>query len=250
MSISSTGNSQTNQSNPYAFLNGTTSSSGTSSTSSSTASSTGAQSAQAIESEFMTLLTTQLQQQDPTNPMNNSQITSQMAEISQVSGMQGLQTSMQSMASSQLQTQSLLAATTIGRQALVQGSQLSWNGNTSGTPVVGAVSLASAASQMTVSVQNSSGQTVDTLTVNSPSAGMNQFSWNGTDSNGNALPAGTYTFSAQATTTGANGQATQVATTPYANQTISSVSWDSTGATQLQLANGTTVPLSSVQSLS
>lgn len=230
--------------NPYAILNGTSASSSTSS--GSTVSPT---SAQGIENQFLTLLTTQLQSQDPTNPMDNSAITSQMAQISQVTGMQNLNQTMQSLLSSQLSSQSLMAAGTIGGQALVSGNSLTWGG--SGSAGVGAgVSLASAASQMAVTVKNAAGQTVDTINVSNPTSGMNTFTWDGTDGNGNVEPAGNYTFSATATATGTNGSATAVTATPYANQTIKAVSWDSSGNPQLVLSGGQTVAMSAVQQIS
>jgi flagellar basal-body rod modification protein FlgD len=256
MTISSTQSSQAAKSNPFAILNGKPASGSTSAASSAAAgasSSTSAsnpQSAQAIQNEFLTLLTTQLQTQDPSNPMDNSQITSQMAQISQVAGTQTLEQSVQQLLQAQMSSQSLMASTTIGRQAMVAGNTLQWDANTAGTPVTGAVSLASAAKNLSVTVQNAAGQTVDTLNVANPTAGMNAFSWNGTDSSGNKLPAGAYTFNATATTTSATGAATQVTVTPFSNQTIDAVSWDNTGATQLQLSGGSTVPLSSVQQIS
>jgi flagellar basal-body rod modification protein FlgD len=114
------------------MLNGN--SSGTGSTNANTDTS-----AQGIQDRFLKLLVTQLQAQDPMNPMDNSQITSQMAQISQVSGMQTLNTAMQSLVQSQAANQSLMAATMIGKQALVPGNALNM---TSGSSVQGAVTSA------------------------------------------------------------------------------------------------------------
>ena len=223
-------------SNPYAVLNGN-SSSGTSSTNSNTDTS-----AQGIQDRFLKLLVTQLQAQDPMNPMDNSQITSQMAQISQVSGMQTLNTAMQSLVQSQTANQSLMAATMIGKQALVPGNALNL---TSGSNVQGAVNLSGAATNYTVSIKDANGNVVDTLAVNSPSSGLNSFEWDGKDANGNQLPTGKYTFSAAAT----SASSSAVTATPYANQTVTAVSWAS-GAAQLIMQDGSSVGLSGIAQLS
>lgn len=228
--------SSVNSSNPYAALNGTTSStSGTGNSNTDT-------SAQGIQDRFLKLLVTQLQAQDPMNPMDNSQITSQMAQISQVSGMQTLNTAMQSLVQSQAANQSLMAATMIGKQALVPGNALSL---TSGSNVQGAVNLSGAATDYTVSIADANGNVVDTLTVKSPSSGLNSFNWDGTDANGKALPSGKYTFSAKAT----SASSAAVTATPYANQAVTAVSWAS-GAPQLIMKDGTSVGLANVAQLS
>jgi len=234
--------------NPYSVVNGTGSGSSSSSSSGASAS-VDPNSAQAIQDRFLKLLTTQLTAQDPTNPMDNSQITSQMAQISSVTGLQNLNQSMQQLLQSQMSSQSLLAANTVGRQAMVASNSLAWDANTKGTSTVGMVSLASAADQMTVTIQNAAGQTVGSLDVSKPQAGMNTFSWDGKDSAGNVLPAGYYSFNAVATKAGANG-AEQVAATPYANETIAGVTWDSAGTPQLVLNSGKRVGMSEVQMIS
>jgi flagellar basal-body rod modification protein FlgD len=175
--------------------------------------------------------------------MDNSAITSQMAQISQVEGMQTMNTTMQTLLSSQLSSQSMMAATTIGRNALVSGNTLPWSG--SGSALEGGVSLAGAANNLTVSVKNAAGQTVDSFNVTSPQSGMNYFAWDGTNGNGTTEPAGNYSFSAQASNSG-----TAVSATPYSNQTIEAVSWDSSGNPQLQLSGGSTVSMSAVQQIS
>lgn len=222
-------------SNPYDIINGTTSSSGTSS---------GTNSAQQIQDQFLKLLTTQLQAQDPLNPMDNSQMTSQMAQISQVSGLEKLNTSMQALIQSQAANQSMMAASTIGRQALVAGNQLALSSGSA----QGAVMLSGAADKLTINIKNANGVVVDTLTVNKASAGMNSFSWDGKDASGQTLADGNYTFEAQATG-GTSSGSSAVTATPFNNQKISAVAWDQ-GTPQLVFTNGSRAALSDVAQLS
>jgi flagellar basal-body rod modification protein FlgD len=229
--------------NPYAVLNGKAAADGAPG-----GDKADPTSAQGIQDRFLTLLTTQLRAQDPTNPMDNSQITSQMAQISSVTGLQNLNQSMQSMLQAQRSSQSLLASTTVGRQALVAGNTLQWDANTRGVAAIGAVSLDGPAEHLTVSVLNAAGQPVDSFNIDKPQVGMNAFSWDGHDSNGKALPAGQYTFNVDASLPGKEGPV-QVPATSYANQTISGVAMDNTGAPQVVLSNGTRMALSDVKQI-
>jgi flagellar basal-body rod modification protein FlgD len=82
--------------------------------------------------------------------------------------------------------------------------------------------------------------------VNVPaSSGMQTFSWNGTGSNGQTMPSGTYAISAAAEVSGAN----QAATT-YINGTVTSVTLGASGASPtLNTTQLGSVPLSSVQQI-
>ncbi|WP_293764546.1 flagellar hook capping FlgD N-terminal domain-containing protein [uncultured Aquitalea sp.] len=225
--------SSTSGANAYSYLNGTSSASSGSSSSSTT-------SAQGIQDRFLKLLVAQLKAQDPSNPMDNSQITSQMAQISQVSGMQQLNTAMQSLVQSQAANQSMMAASMIGKEAMVPGNALTLSG---GAAVQGGVKLSDSVSDLSVSIKDANGNVVDTVNVKSPSAGYNAFEWDGKDSNGNALPDGKYTFSVS------TGSTSSVTATAYANQTVSAVSWVS-GSPQLIMKDGTKVALGDVAQLS
>lgn len=235
----------TNSTNPYAALNGAAggaASAGGTAASTASAKSNSDTSAQGIQDRFLKLLVTQLQTQDPMNPMDNSQITSQMAQISQVSGMQTLNAGVQTLVQSQTANQSLMAASMIGKQALVPGSTLELS---SGSEVQGAVSLSGAATDYTVSIKDANGNVVDTLTTKNPNPGINAFSWDGRDNNGKQLPSGKYSFSAQAT----SASSTAVTATPYANQAVTAVGWGS-GAPQLVMKDGSSVALTEVAQLS
>ena len=73
-----------------------------------------------------------------------------------------------------------------GNAALIKG-QASWNYN-----------LASQASNVTLTVTDSKGNTVYTG-PGTTTAGSNTFGWNGQDNNGNQQPDGTYTLAVKAT---------------------------------------------------
>lgn len=203
-----------------------------------------ATSAQDMQNNFLKLLTAQLNAQDPLNPMDNSQVTSQMAQISQVAGIQSLNQTMQQMVGAQSATQSMMAASMIGSNVLVAGNSLP-------TPAAGkqtqaGVMLSGPAASMQVDVLDKYNNVVDSFTESNPSAGMNTFSWDGTDGKGNALPAGNYTFQVKVAQSSANGSTTATA---YNMQQVKAVSWVN-GSPMLVLPDNSQVPLSSVAQMS
>ncbi|WP_158253746.1 flagellar hook assembly protein FlgD [Chromobacterium alticapitis] len=203
-----------------------------------------ATSAQSMQNNFLTLLTAQLNAQDPLNPMDNSQITSQMAQISQVAGVQTLNQTMQQLLTSQSATQSMMAASMIGSNVLVAGNSLP--SPAAGQKTQAGVLLSGPAASMQISVLDKNKNVVNTITQPNPASGLNTFSWDGTDGNGNAVPAGNYTFQVKVTQSSASGSTTAAA---YNTQQVKAVSW-ANGTPMLVLPDNSQVPLSGVAQMS
>jgi len=148
------------------------------------------------QTQFLTLLTTQLKNQDPLNPMDNAQMTSQLAQISTVEGLDKLNNTLTGLIDSQSQTQTLQAASLVGKGVLTAGSKLTLaSGN-----AVGGFTLAGAADSATVTIKDASGNKVRTMTFSGVDAGTTPFAWDGsTDAGNTAAPDGNYTFSVTAT---------------------------------------------------
>lgn len=195
----------------YAALNGTSSSSSSSSKSSSSTSASDQQ------TQFLLLLTTQLQNQDPLNPMDNAQMTSQLAQISTVQGITQLNTSLQTVLDNINANQAVQAAGLIGKAALVPGSGL----QLSSSKAVGGYELASNADAVTVTISDSKGNAVRTMSMDSSArgSGLNAFSWDGKNDAGETVADGTYTISVAATQGGS-----KVDVTALQLGTVSSVS--------------------------
>jgi len=180
-------------------------SSATSTTGTSSTSSLFSGSAAQMQSEFLTLLVAQLKNQDPNNPMDNTQMVSQMAQLSQLQATTNLNTT----TSSGFQMDSMLqAANKIGSKVLVSGSVVQL---TNGSASLG-VNLGDAADSVTVSIQDSVGNTVDTMNLGAQSAGAIPLSWDGKTSSGATAPDGTYSFKVVATKNGSAATATSAAT--------------------------------------
>lgn len=156
------------------------------------------------QTDFLNLLTTQLQNQDPLNPMDNAQMTSQLAQINTVDGINKLNATLTAMMNNSMTQQALQAAALVGHGALVAGSNMALttstaSDGTTSSAAIGGFNLASNADIVTIKVSDASGNVVRTISLQNQDAGTQNFVWDGKDDNGNAEPAGNYTFSVSAT---------------------------------------------------
>jgi flagellar basal-body rod modification protein FlgD len=195
---------------------GTTGTSGTSSAASTSASggvSLGG-------TDFLTLMLAQLQNQDPTSPVDSNVFLTQLAELSEVQGITQLNTSFTTLSNSLVQNQTMQASSLLGNTALVPSSTATLA--TAGATVTGAVAVPQTTSQVQVDIADSTGNVVQQINLGAQQAGIANFSWNGTESNGAQAPAGQYTISAQV-----NGVAAGTNISTYVNGVIQSVTMGS-----------------------
>jgi flagellar basal-body rod modification protein FlgD len=156
------------------------------------------------EDRFLKLLTTQLKNQDPMNPLDNAQMTSQLAQISTVSGIEKLNATLQTLLQGSQDSQTTQAAGLVGHAVMVPGNALvlssttSSSGTTSSPAAVGAFELASAADNVTVTIKDSNGLVVRTLTLGAQTSGLHDFAWDGKADGGAQAVDGSYTISVAA----------------------------------------------------
>jgi flagellar basal-body rod modification protein FlgD len=144
---------------------------------------------------FLELMIAQLKNQDPLKPTESGEFLSQIAQFSTVSGIQQLQGSFSSVAAALQSNQALQASTLVGRTVLTARDTAALE---PGTAVRGAFELPAAAANVAVEVYDGAGQRLKRLELGNQRAGLVNFTWNGLDEAGAALPAGTYRFKAQA----------------------------------------------------
>jgi flagellar basal-body rod modification protein FlgD len=184
--------------------------SGTSSTSSSTSSTANSQldlnnQIAGNFNEFLQLLTTQLQNQNPLDPLDTNQFTQQLVEFAGVEQQINMNTQLQTLVSLQQTSQATQAMAFAGATVTVSGStaalangQAQWTFNPT------------APATATITITNSTGQTVYS-TSGTVQPGSQNFTWGGTDNNGNAQPPGNYTM--QIAAVDASGQSVAIPTT-------------------------------------
>jgi flagellar basal-body rod modification protein FlgD len=147
------------------------------------------------QNRFLTLLTTQLRNQDPMNPMDNAQMTSQLAQISTVQGIEKLGKLFEQMMAGQASTEAMQAAALVGRGVLVEGRSLILTE----AGAVGGFDLSEPADQVLVSIKDANGIEVAKVDLGSAEAGVQNFVWDGTTSNGQRAADGQYSLSVSAT---------------------------------------------------
>jgi flagellar basal-body rod modification protein FlgD len=183
------------------------------------------------QADFLQLITAQMQDQNPLSPSDPTQFVTQLEGMSQMSAMQSMQTSMQA--------SSIMNGTTlIGRSVLAPGTQATL---ATGGSIGGAVTAPSGTTNLTVSVQDATGATVDTFAVTPAVSGLTSFVWSGATSTGGTAAAGTYTIGVTATV---DGQ-TQTLNPMVVNKVDSVLLDPTTNAVDVETTNGT-VPLSSI----
>ena len=148
--------------------------------------------ASAITSDFdmfLQLLTTQMRNQDPLNPADSTEYTAQLATFSGVE--------------QQVQTNDLLRELQGAFTAMNMGQLSGWIGmearaempvNFTGQPTVVQIAPAARADRVELIVRDLNGNVV----ANTPAVLSDEpFQWDGLDNNGQPLPPGTYSLSAQ-----------------------------------------------------
>ena len=140
------------------------------------------------QADFFALLTKELANQDPTKPVDNNEMISQMTAFSTTDGVQALNEQFTSFASSMTSSQALQASSLVGRSVLVDDNVF---GLYDGEQVKGKISTESSASNVNISVENASGEIVQSIPVG---AGGGTFTWDGNMTDGSKAPAGAYRF--------------------------------------------------------
>lgn len=191
---------------------------------------------------FLQLLVTQLQNQNPLDPQDNSEFVAQLAQFSSLESMQTLNDTVDTLLGNYTSTQALQASSLVGRTVIAEGDSATV---AAGTGFTGQVDVASSTTDLTVSVYDADGNIIKNIDLGAQSAGSASFTWDGTDNDGLAVDAGTYTIKATATVDGE-----EVAQTTYLPSVVNSVTVGSTaGSYTLNLANGESIALSDVKTI-
>ncbi len=179
---------------------------------------------------FLNLMVTQLKNQDPMKPMESADFLSQIAQFGTVNGISGLQKSLTTMSSALTSSQALQASTMVGRDVVIPRDNFSF---ITGSKAPLSAVLPSAASNVNVSIADSSGQTVFHTSLGAKPAGALDFSWNGVRDNGQPAASGKYTVKMSA-----NIDSVPTALTPAVTARVDSVSLGRNGLPPTLNVNG------------
>ena len=154
---------------------------------------------------FLKLLVSQLKNQDPLNPMDGTAFTGQIAQFSSLEQQINGNNLLKQIAGQRDYGQLNEGATYIGKDVLVPGTVGQTFSTTSQGALVGfktePTSINKAVRDVTLNITNMAGDKVFTQTFTGSDVANQTMpvQWNGKDSNGNTLPAGSYRIFAEAT---------------------------------------------------
>jgi len=149
--------------------------------------------------DFLKLLVEQMKNQDPLNPMNNTEFIAQTTQFSSLEQLLNISESIEKLSQTVTENQSsgdqlFSAANFIGKEV---GFYSNITRLESGEAEINFESL-NAAEKTVVTIKDSSGSVVDTMTLNNVKEGMNSFTWDGVNQKGENLPEGVYVFEVKA----------------------------------------------------
>lgn len=141
---------------------------------------------------FMQLFITQLQYQDPMKPIENHEMALQLAAFNQVDQLMNLNDKLSQLVDLYKTNEFTLFANLVGKEVKIEGN----TGRIEKGKFLGAeFELSEPANQALVTIRDSQGKVVKTMTLYNLSQGLNTLQWDGTDDNGNPLPDGNYKIS-------------------------------------------------------
>lgn len=183
------------------------------------------------QDRFMTLLVTQMKNQDPLNPMDNAEVTSQLAQLSTVTGIEKMNSTLESFIANMQSSQTLQMANLIGRDVLVDGNEINFDG----TGGYFGVDLPTSADEVVITITDTAGNQVRKISLGNQPDGVLPLSWDGYNNEGVKLDAGDFRFNVNTIVNGQEGTAQGLTLTQ-----INSISSNGTGI-KLNLNNAESV---------
>ncbi len=144
--------------------------------------------------DFMKLLLVELQHQDPTEPMDSEKILTQTSQLAGLEASENTNKSLEDLAKSLGNSQQFSTIAAIGKTADLGSDAIA---NDEGKSSTFEVYFPNAIHQGSVEISDGDGNIVKTLDVGTNEAGVYQFTWDGTDANGNFTDSGIYHVNAR-----------------------------------------------------
>ncbi len=168
--------------------------------------------------DFITLMTTQLKYQDPTKPQDSTAFIAQLAQFSSVSGIQEMNSSISTLLTEMRGSLAVNATSLVGHEVLVSADTASL---AAGESLTGIIETPTGTSDLTVVINDASGQVVRQFTVPATS-GNSSFTWDGLNDRGDAVVGGNYTVKAIANVYGSSESVSTALNTKVGSVTINS----------------------------
>ena len=145
--------------------------------------------------DFLNMLIAQLQHQDPLNPADSTEFTAQLAQFSSLEQLSNIHDSLENMEKFQASLTHSQAVSYIGKAITATGNGLQLKDD---QPAACHFELEANAAMTAVSIYDATGGFVNSFETGPLGLGRQSAVWDGTDYNGNQMPAGAYSFEIQA----------------------------------------------------
>lgn len=195
------------------------------------------------QQDFLKLLVAQMSHQNPLEPQENGEFLAQMAQFGTVDGITNMQDQLANLSTALQSNQALQASTLVGRSVFVPASSSTLTENGA---ISGAVELPHSVGSLRINISNQNGEIVNQIDLGDQPGGLTNFVWDGKNSSGSAMPAGTYNIAATATV---NNVPTNFSTFVSANVDSVTLGKDGSGM-KLNVAGIGSVSLDEVKQIS
>ena len=191
---------------------------------------------------FLRLLVTQLQSQDPTAPVQNEDFVAQLAQFTSLEQATNTNELLESLIGKFEKQSQWDLVNLIGHKVVAEGNTVALD-ETGETTLV--YVLNDDAASVEIDVFDEKGSVVGTLQNLDPqNAGRHEIVWDGNDSSGDRVEAGTYEFRVRAK----NAQEGQVSVMTFMTEIVKGVIWDQ-DQPHLTLGSGRMLPSSNILSV-
>jgi flagellar basal-body rod modification protein FlgD len=180
---------------------------------------------QLTQKDFFALLSQQLSMQDPFKPVDNDQMIQQMASFSTVDGITKLNEEILNLTSVTSSSQALQASGLVGRKVLIPSDTGYLSSQSSS--INGVISTPEKIKDITVRVEDASGQLIRSFNVDGSAGGNVDVAWDGLDKDGKPVVGGEYSIKASGKV---DGKAQDLPVSTYAHVTSVSLGSASSGA--------------------
>lgn len=161
--------------------------------------------------DFMTLLLVELQHQDPTEPMDSEKILSQTSQLATLEASENTNKALADLAASLGNSQQFSTISAIGKTADIGSNAIVLD---EGSDTTFEVYFPDDVERGNVEILDSNGNILKTLDVGTNPKGVYQFTWDGTNSSGNAVDSGIYYATASYTNPNGDALKTRVGAYP------------------------------------
>ncbi len=194
--------------------------------------------------DFMKLFVTQLQYQDPMNPMESAEMASQVAQFNMVDLMYKNNTALEGMANAMNTSASVSAISLLGHGVEYQGNELYVDED--GPQPFFLKAPDEGISSGKVTIKDATGRVVREIALEAAEPGARTtLEWDGTDSNDNEVPTGTYHVSVEAKDLNGNDTDVQTVTSGI----VSGIDNSKDGLPRIQIKDGPVLDFNEIKNV-